>query len=117
MFQQRWAQTPRLPTHGNKGGRPEPLGSKFSIKKREYAIISFAFWSPKTAAKSLQTTLAATSKNPELIKEFAFLADFDEGITCDQKRNYAIISFALWSPKTAAKSLQTTLEATRKIKF
>ena len=33
-----------------------------------------------------------------------------------KKRKYAIISFAFWSPKLAAKSLKTTLEATRKIK-
>ena len=43
------------------------------------------------------------------------MADFKEVILCDQKRKYAIISFAFWSPKTAAKSLKTTLAVTRKI--
>ena len=58
-------------------------------------------------------------KRPEKsrIRGFTFQADFKKGITCDQKRKYAIISFAFWSPKTAAKSLQTTLAATKKSKF
>ena len=44
------------------------------MKKRKYAIISFAFWSPKVAAKPLQTTLEAT-RNQELNIHFFHLRE------------------------------------------
>ena len=50
--------------------------------------------------------LGGDQKNQELIRGFTFQADFKKGITCDQKREHAIISFAFWSPKTAAKSAE-----------
>ena len=56
--------------------------------------------------------LGGDQKHQVLFREFVLFADFKKGIICDQKRKYAIISFAFWSPKAVAKSLQTTLAAT-----
>ena len=60
----------------------------------------------QNSCKIAPNHLGGDQKNQELIRGFTFQADFKKGITCDQKRKYAIIAFAFWSPKAAAKSAE-----------